>query len=277
MRRHPLGNLQLAAVLKIGCDAGRPEGVAADLGLDSGCESSSPNHSSDIGLDQGIGRQLARSPARRAKERAFPVFGDAGGSDVFLKVAVQVVMRGHFVFFSALLVKPHPAAPSLHKEVLYLHRSRRAYPGEGVDHEANQCSISQAGNGSGVDCVDQSPRFVGLEDRGLAAPLRVLRAAYGVGRVRRYDLADHHPIEEHPQSGQPQLYRGLGMELELRLDERRDVDRLYLSQIPDVVLGTEIGELPDSLPVGAAGVGVADIRAEEVPHPRPGFWPRRED
>ena len=186
------------------------------------------------------------------------------------------MVGGHLVLFSALLVKPHPAAPSLDKEVFHLHRNRRSNPGEGVDHEANQRSISQAGKGSGVDGVDQSPRFVGLEDRGLAAPLRVLRPAHGVGRVRRYDLADHHPIEEHPQSGQPQLYRGLGMELELRLDERRDVDRLYLSQIPDAVLGTEIGELPDSLPVGAAGVGVADMRAEEVAQPRSGFWPHRE-
>ena len=67
------------------------------------------------------------------------------------------------------------------------------------------------------------------------------------------------------------------MELELRLDERRDVDRLYPSQIPDAVLGTESGELPDGLPVGSAGVGVADVGAEEVAQPRPGFWPRRED
>jgi hypothetical protein len=78
MRRHSLSNLQLAAVLEIGCDAGRPEGVTAYLGLNSGCESSSANHAPDIGLEQGIDSQLAGSPARRAKERVFPVFGDAG-------------------------------------------------------------------------------------------------------------------------------------------------------------------------------------------------------
>jgi len=53
-------------------------------------------------------------------------------------------------------LQPHPAAPSLHKEVLHLHRSRRAYASEGVNHETNQRSISQAGKGSGVDGVDQT-------------------------------------------------------------------------------------------------------------------------
>jgi len=98
-----------------------------------------------------------------------------------------------------------------------------------------------------------------------------------MGSVRGYDLADKHPIEEHSQSGQSQLYRGLGMELELRLDKCSHMDRLRLSEIPYVVLGTESGELPDSLTVGSAGVGVADVRDEEVAQPRPGFWPRRED
>jgi hypothetical protein len=57
----------------------------------------------------------------------------------------------------------------------------------------------------------------GLEDPRLAAPLRVLQPAHGVGRVHGYDLADHHPIEEYSQCGQAQLYRGLGMGLKLRL------------------------------------------------------------
>ena len=64
------------------------EGVTANLGLDSGYDRSAADHSPDIGLEQGIGRQLARSPTLRTKEREFSVFGDAGGSDLRLKVAV---------------------------------------------------------------------------------------------------------------------------------------------------------------------------------------------
>jgi hypothetical protein len=67
------------------------------------------------------------------------------------------------------------------------------------------------------------------------------------------------------------------MDLELHLHEPRHMDRLHLSKIPYVVLGTKGGELPDGLPVGSARVGVADVGAEEVAQPRPGFWPRRED
>jgi hypothetical protein len=43
------------------------------------------------------------------------------------------------------------------------------------------------------------------------------------------------------------------------------------------MLRTEGGKLPDGLTVGSAGVGVADVRAEEVAQPRPGFWPGCED
>lgn len=67
------------------------------------------------------------------------------------------------------------------------------------------------------------------------------------------------------------------MEFELSLDKRRDVDRLHLDEIPNAVLGTKGGELPYGLAVGATGVGIADVRAEKVAQPRPGFWPRRED
>lgn len=57
--------------------------------------------------------------------------------------------------------------------------------------------------------------------------------ANGMGRVRRNDLTNHHPIEEHPESGQTELYRGLGMGLELRLDKRSHVDRSDLSELLD--------------------------------------------
>ena len=67
------------------------------------------------------------------------------------------------------------------------------------------------------------------------------------------------------------------MELELGLDEGRDVDRLRLDEIPDAMLGTEVGELPDCLSVGAASVGVSNMRAEEVAHPGPGFRSLGED
>ncbi len=99
----------------------------------------------------------------------------------------------------------------------------------------------------------------------------MLRAAHRVGGIEGKDLADHHPVEQHPQSGQPHLHRGFGLSLQLQLDEGGNVDRLDLGEIQDAELGTEGGELPDRLHVGAAGVGIADMRAEEVAHPGSGL------
>jgi len=43
------------------------------------------------------------------------------------------------------------------------------------------------------------------------------------------------------------------------------VDGLDLDEIHNAQFDAEGGELLDSLPVGAAGVGIADVRAEEGP------------
>lgn len=76
-------------------------------------------------------------------------------------------------------------------------------------------------------------------------------------------MADHHPVEEHAQRGQPLLHRGSGVLFELGLNKRRHMHRLDLGEIHDVVLGTEGGELPHRLPVGAAGIGVAICKVKK--------------
>jgi hypothetical protein len=150
-------------------------------------------------------------------------------------------------------------------------------PGEGVDHHADQHPIAQAGQGTGVDRVDQGAGFIGLQYRGLAFLLRVLRPTHRVRRIGGDDLADHYPVEEHAQCGQPLLYRGLRMHSELRFDNGRHIHRLHLAEIGDPMLGAEARELPHRLAVGAAGIGIADMRAEEVAQPPAGLWLHRED
>jgi hypothetical protein len=281
MGGHLLGGLQPAAVLEVGRYPGGAEGVAADLGLDAGLAGPPANHPPDIGLEQGIGSQLPGAALDGAEQwplaLLLAVLADAGGRNVLLKVAVEIVVGRHLVFLAALLVQPDPAPAPLHKEVFDPHGDRRAHARKGVDHQTDQSAIAQTGKGSGVDRVEQGPRLVGLEYRRLAAPLRVLGAAHGVRRVHRNYLAHHHPIEEHPQGGQPLLHGGLRVLAELGLDEGRYVDRLDLGQIHDADSGTVGGELPDGFQVGAAGVGIADVGAEEVAHPLAGLWLGRED
>jgi hypothetical protein len=49
---------------------------------------------------------------------------------------------------------------------------------------------------------------------------------------------------------------------------------LHLGKILDAVVGAEAGELSHRLTVGAARIGIADVRAEEGEHPRPHLRPR---
>jgi hypothetical protein len=46
---------------------------------------------------------------------------------------------------AALLAQPHPEPAVLCVDILDRHAERRADPGEGIDHEANQGAVAQAG------------------------------------------------------------------------------------------------------------------------------------
>jgi len=274
---HLLGDFELAAVLEIGGNAGGAEGVAADLRLDPGRQRPPSNHPPHIGLQHGPVGQLAAAPLARAEERPLAVLADAGGGDVLLQIAIQIVMGGHLVFLAAFFVKPHPAAPPLDEEILDAHTDHRTHAGEGVDHQANQCAVAQTGQGSGVDGVEQRPRLLRGKHRRLALLLRVLRTAHTVRGIQRNHLADDHPIEEHPQSGQPQLHGRPGMLPELVFNEGRDVDRLDLGKILDADAGAEGGELANRFEIRSTGVFIADMGAEEVSHPFSGLGLGRED
>jgi hypothetical protein len=63
----------------------------------------------------------------------------------------------------------------------------------------------------------------------------------------------------------------------LVFDEGRDVDRFDLGQILDADAGAESGELADRFKVGAAGIFIADMGAEEISHPLTGLGTGRED
>jgi hypothetical protein len=239
---HLLRDLELAPVLEVSRDAGGAKSVAADFGLDPGRQRPPTNHAPHIGLHHRPVGQLAGTPLARAEERTFALLRDASRGDVFLKVAVEIVVRRHLVLLAAFLVKTDPAAAPLHKVVLDLHRDRRAHPREGVDHQADQGAIAQAGKGIGVDRVDQGAGLVGLQHRRLTPPLRVLRPPYRGRGIHGHDLADHHPVEEHAQRGQPLLHRGPRVNLELCLHKGRHMEGLDLAEIHDAVLGAEGGD-----------------------------------
>jgi hypothetical protein len=89
-------------------------------------------------------------------------------------------MARHRVPLAALLAQPHPEAAVLREDILDRHAERRANPGEGIDHEPDQCAIAQTDDGRRVDAVEQralprdrAPAFARTSRRaGARAPTR---------------------------------------------------------------------------------------------------------
>ena len=117
-----LGRLQLAAILHEGGDAGRPEGVIADLCFDLRGLGSALDHPVSVLLPHRSFGEISASAARdRPKEGTFRLAADLGGGDVLIEKLLQTVMAGDGVLFAAFLVELHPAPAPFHIVVFDLH------------------------------------------------------------------------------------------------------------------------------------------------------------
>ena len=255
--------LQRPAVLEIRRDAGRAEAVIAELGGDPRGGGTSADHRVGVGLGQGSARQQARAAPNRPKQRPLWILGDARSVDVCGEVRLKVMVARHGVLLAALLAQPHPEAAVLREHVLDLHADRRTDPRERINHEGNQRPITKSGRGGGVDGVNQHPRLVRGQHRGLPRPHRVRRSAHRSGGVRRDHLTRHQPIEQVLQRGQLLFHRRRGKLSRLHLDPRRDVERLHPRDRRHLVVITPRQKLRRRAAVGAARVRVADVRREE--------------
>ena len=101
-----LGGLEGAVVVEVGGDAGGPEGVVADAGLDAGGFGAPLNHAVGVLLPQGIGGELAGAAGRGPEKRPVQILGDASCGEVGVEVQLQVVMTGYYMLLAALLVQP---------------------------------------------------------------------------------------------------------------------------------------------------------------------------
>jgi hypothetical protein len=104
-----LGRFQLAAVLHVGGDAGRPEGVIANLRFDLRSLRPALDHPVSVLLPHRSFGELPASAARdRPKQGTVRLAADLGGGDVFIEELLQTVMAGDGVFFAAFLMELHP-------------------------------------------------------------------------------------------------------------------------------------------------------------------------
>jgi len=72
-----LRDFEFAAVLQIGCDAGRTEGMIANPRFDAGRFRPSADNAVSVLLEEGIGGELASFTARGAEEIAVDVVANA--------------------------------------------------------------------------------------------------------------------------------------------------------------------------------------------------------
>jgi len=70
------------------------------------------------------------------------------------------VVTEDLVLFAPFLVQPHPAAAPLDEIIGHLHCEDGIDAGKRLDHQTDQSAIAQAGQGSGVDGIEQCARLV---------------------------------------------------------------------------------------------------------------------
>ena len=92
MRRDLLRNFQLAAVLKIGSNTGRPKCVVSNLSLDT-CRFRRPvDHPVDVRLAQGKGVSRPVFPATVRNKKPFRVILQARNLYICLYIRVEIVV-----------------------------------------------------------------------------------------------------------------------------------------------------------------------------------------
>ena len=114
-----LRGFQRALVLQVRGDAGRPEGVVPDPGLDAGAARPPLDHPVGVLLPHGLAGERSGLACRRLEQRRVRVSGDTCGGDVFVKVLLQIVVTRNFMLLATFFVQADPAASSLHEIVTH--------------------------------------------------------------------------------------------------------------------------------------------------------------
>jgi len=127
VRRHRLRVFERAVVVEIGGDAGRPERMTADFGVEVGVPGAAADHAPGVDAVHRQSRQLAGAAARGAEQGSPLRLPDPGRVQIGVEVGFEiVVVAGHFMDLAALLVQPHPPAFALPEIILDAHRDRGA-------------------------------------------------------------------------------------------------------------------------------------------------------
>ena len=176
----------------------------------------------------------------------------------------------HGVVFAAFFLEPQPPALALLVVIRDAHADDGRDARKAVDHHGQQRAIAQAGEGRGVDRIQQLPRFGGLQHRRLAGLHDVGRPAHRGGRVGGHHLPDHQPVEQPADGGQMLLDRRGAIPAVYVVDVGGHGDRRQLCELDPARVAP--GEEPrHGRAVRRAGVRVADLGGDTLHRPLRGL------
>jgi len=159
-------------------------------------------------------------------------------------------------------VEADPPALTVLVIVLHMHMRDGRDTSKGIDHQRNECSVTEAHHVGDVNAVQEHARVRGREHRRLATLITITRAFDARCGIERQLLADHHPVKEHPDRCQVLLHGLWRAFLGQEFNVGRDDHRLDGGQLSTALL-TPRQKLLQGASIGGARVRVPDVSGEE--------------
>lgn len=142
----PLSHLQIASVLKIGGDSGRPEAVAGESASKVCVPDSALNHLVGVRAVDRLVRELPGSPDGASEEQTVRLTFYSSRFDVGVEVLLKCVVARNLPLLPSFLIEPdHRSSPDGH-DVSHSKRDDGLDAGEGERHDSDDCSVSKANN-----------------------------------------------------------------------------------------------------------------------------------
>jgi hypothetical protein len=179
VRGHFLRVLQRTTMGKISRNTRCAKAMITDRRVNTCRHRSAAYHAPGIRLCHGLFEEHGRVvPGRRAKEKTFAIFGDAGSVDVGTQFFDERVMARHLVVLAAFFVQTELPAGALWSEIFGV-LQRGVYAGERVGEGGYQRAIAPTAQRVGRNGIQQLAPLLGVEHSGLAGFHHMLRAASG--------------------------------------------------------------------------------------------------
>ena len=262
-------------------DAGRAEGVIADMRLDAGSPGAPLQHRpghplghGPAGWPESDGSVFFHFAVEGLEHRQLAEVTDTQPLKISDEIQFELAMTGHFVRLAPLFMQTQPKTALLMKDVLNLNLERRIDTAEGVRHGGDERAVAKPNQRGAIDAVQKGSDLFSGQHRGFANIDAVARPLHDRRRVGVDTVGFHQRAEQHAHRRQPQFDGGRSQASALHGGNPvRHIDGAEgfkaLSCWP---LARKAQEILRSAKVRPAGVDVADFGLEEFQDRVTGAW-----